>query len=288
MLAGAQIPWAAHLLIAVTACLPCGPVLAQDGPPSAARIVSLATPITEIVVGLGAAGSLVAVTSDAPEGTGPRHATRLSHPDTESILAARPTLVLALADPSLAPILAALRDRGVDTRTIEAATLAEIFAAYRAIATLVGRPGEGQSMVHDVSRRLAAVSASVLALPRRKAVLVLGREPLRAAGGPGIYTNLIEVAGAENVLEFRLDRPVAEISVSAIVEAAPDVVVDATGARDAGLGAGLEPPPAWRHASIPPIETTPLSSSALLRVARDIRRAFYPDHSGFALPGVKD
>jgi ABC-type hemin transport system substrate-binding protein len=149
--------WPALLLLLLLAACEARGAAAGGGP----RIVSLHDVTTELVVALGATDRLVGVeepvdVSDATTaalGRVPRVG------DLETILAARPTLVVGLhivaaRDPEL---VARLREAGVDTYFADPTTLDDVYAMIRAVGVRIGDGAAGDQL----ARRMMSEAAEV-------------------------------------------------------------------------------------------------------------------------------
>jgi len=188
--------WLAFLLLA--ACEARGS--AADG---GLRVVSLHDVTTELVVALGAVDRLVGVEDpvdiSAETATAVGRVRRVG--DLETILAARPTLVVGLhivaaRDPDL---VARLREAGVEVYLADPATLDDVYAMIRAVGTRIGAGTAGD----ELARRMMS-DAAALAPPqpqaRRTRVFVYDCcDPPFTAGGKTVLGDLIARAGGDNV-----------------------------------------------------------------------------------------
>jgi iron complex transport system substrate-binding protein len=188
--------WLVPLLLA--ACEARG-VAAGGGP----RIVSLHDVTTELVVALGAADRLVGV--EDPVDVSAEVATALGRVrrvgDLETILAARPTLVVGLRiiaakDPEL---VARLREAGVEVHLADPATLDDVYAMIRAVGARIGAGAAGDQL----ARRMMSEAAELVppeTRARRTRVFVYDCcDPPFTAGGKTVLGDLIARAGGENV-----------------------------------------------------------------------------------------
>ncbi len=202
-------------------------------PPS--RIVTLAPSITEIVLELGAGASLVGVSryDDAPQVARLPKVGGFLDPAPEAVLALRPDAVLAQPSPGNKGAVQRLADLGVPVLLLPLHSIEDIQASTRAVAKLLGEQARGEAAVARIDEGLAAVRQRTAELPKRRALVVYGWQPLVVAG-PGTFADaLLAAAGGENVAAAAGGAyPV--FSAEAAVAASPDVVLDASGAHDGG------------------------------------------------------
>ena len=168
--------------------------------PAVVRVVSLHDVTTELVVALGAADRLVGV--EAPVDVPPAVATALARiprvGDLESVLAARPTVVVGLQivaakDPVL---VARLREAGIDVWLGEPATLDDVYGLTRAVGGRIGAAAEADRLARTLALRAVASAPRA----RRPRVFVFDCcDPPFTAGGQTVMSDLIARAGGDNV-----------------------------------------------------------------------------------------
>jgi iron complex transport system substrate-binding protein len=187
------------LLIAVALAACSAPVqVAPDG----VRVVSLHDVTTELAVALGVGGRLVGVAEpvDVPGEVAAAIARVPRVGDLESVLAARPTVVLGLAvvaarDPEL---VARLRERGVAVHLGDPATLDDVFALTREVAARVGAGPAGIALADRLAVRVRDGERASPA--RRVRVFVYDCcDPPFTTGGRTVLNDLIQRAGGDNV-----------------------------------------------------------------------------------------
>lgn len=196
------------------------------------RIVALNGDITEIIFALGLGDQLVAVDAssnypaEANDVPNLGYQARLS---AESIMAHRPTLVIANKDAGPAAVLDQVRAAGVEVVIIPTEnTLATPVANIRTVASLVGAPERGEELAKELEAKIAAAAEQGQALPKQLRVmfLYLGSAQIQFAGGAGAPSNAMIVgagaidAGAEAGL-----RGYMPVTPEAMVAAQPDVII---------------------------------------------------------------
>lgn len=196
-------------------------------PARPARVVSLAPSVTDVVVALGMADRLVGVTrfDHDPEVKGVARIGGYLDPSVEAVVALRPDLVLWPADAGGMPAVARLTELGVPVLALPVVSVADVLASCRVIGRALGDPAAGERLAAGLEEAIARARRRAAALPARRVLLVVGREPLVVAG-PGSYPDeLLRVVGARNVVEGTVAWPVFPLERAVALD--PEVVVDA-------------------------------------------------------------
>jgi iron complex transport system substrate-binding protein len=255
------------------------------GPPpgkTPARVVSLAPSVTDTIVAMGLAGRLVGVTrfDTAPEVASLPRVGGFLDPSAEAVVALRPDLVVWVTDGSaLAPVsrIAAL---GVPVLAVPVIGVADVLAATRAIAAALGEPAAGEALAGRIDEAIRRARARAAALPRRRVLLLVGRQPLVVAG-PGSYPDeLLRIVGGTNVVQGTTAWPVFPIERAAALD--PEIVIDAA-VREHGTGeAGLDAIPAVRRGAIRRLATDDAlrPGPAMIRTLDELFSALHPEAAG--------
>ncbi len=264
-----------------------GPGAASDGirwlgrpaPANPRRVVTLAPSITDVVVALGHAGRIVGVTrfDTAPEVAGVPRVGGFLDPSAEAVVALRPDLVLWLTDGSALPPVRRIAELGVPVLAIPVISVADVIAATRAVAAALGDSAAGERVAAELEAAIRRARARSASLPRKRVLLLVGREPLVVAG-PGSYPDeLLRILGATNVVGGTVPWLVFPIEKAAAAN--PDLVIDAAvrehGSADGGLGAI----PAVRRGAIRRLETDDAlrPGPALVRALDALFEAIHPE-----------
>lgn len=200
------------------------------GPPAPARptrVVSLAPSLTDTVVALGLSDRLVGVTryDTAPEVKSLPRVGGFLDPSPEAVLGLRPDLVLWLADGGAYPPVRRIAELGVPVLALPVVGVPDVLRAARRVGAALGEPGAGDRLASEMEAAVRAAEERASALPRRRVLLVIGRDPLVVAG-PGSYPDaLLRIAGGTNVVTG--NRPWPIYSLERAVADDPDLVVDA-------------------------------------------------------------
>lgn len=196
------------------------------------RIVSLSPNLTEIISALGDLDKIVGVTlyTDSP----PR-AKELPkvggwiNPNYEAILALRPDLVILMKDQDTI-FGAQIRKLGLKTLVTDSNDSAsDIMKTIEYIGEILGKKTEAQRIVSDMQTTLDKIRRETAGAPRKKVLLVVGRNPgtledIYAIGRNNYINELIEIAGGSNAVEN--GRLSIKITKEAILTLDPDVIIE--------------------------------------------------------------
>jgi iron complex transport system substrate-binding protein len=191
------------------------------------RIVSLDPTLTEILFAIGAGDKLVGRSHwDA----WPPAAQRLPdlgpgiRPNVEAVLASRPDLVLLYASQDNRAAAARLRAAGVAT----AAFRVDQIDAFRRVTPILGRLSGDTALarltVDTVNRSLERVRSATAARPRVKVVIPAWDTPLVVIGGGSFVSQLVSIAGGENVYGSSPERS-PQVTLEDVVRRDPDVIL---------------------------------------------------------------
>ena len=194
------------------------------------RIVSLAPSNTEILFALGLGEKVVGVTEydDYPEEAKLKEKVGgFQTVDIEKVASLNPELVLATGGVQL-EVVEKLREIGLTVVVIDANSISEIQENILLIGRIAGSKREAESLVDSMWQRIEAVkdkSSSNLRRPR--VMYIVWGEPLMAAGPGAFASNLIELAGGENVFsDSAIDYP--KVSMESVIERDPEVIITNT------------------------------------------------------------
>jgi iron complex transport system substrate-binding protein len=252
------------------------------GPPPRAspqRVVSLAPSVTDTIVALGHAGQLVGVTrfDTAPEVAKLPRIGGFLDPSAEAVVALRPDLVIWLTDGSALAPVSRIAELGIPVLAVPIIGVADVVFATRAIARALGDSASGDRVAARIEGALERARARAAPLPRRRVLLLVGREPLVVAG-PGSYPDeLLAVVGGANVVRGTTAWPVFPVERAAALD--PDVVIDAA-VREHGTGEkGLDAIPAVRRGDIRRLSTDDAlrPGPAMIRTLDELFLAVHPE-----------
>ncbi len=203
---------------------------------AAQRIAVMAPAAAETLAQLGEAARIVAVGDFVDQPPGVRSLPRLGAydaPSPERLIELGVDLLLTTAGSAGASERSALAGLGIRVVALDTATFAGTLAAIAEIGRLVDRESAASELIDGIERRVGAVRTQATGLPRRRVLVVVGRDPLFVAG-PGSYLDeLITIAGGENLAGDAL-APFAMVSLEAMLERRPEVILESADNRLSG------------------------------------------------------
>jgi iron complex transport system substrate-binding protein len=248
-----------------------------------ARIVSLAPSVTETLFALGAGPRVVAVSDFCdypPEVLALPKIGSFVMPSVEAIIAQHPDVVIGAPSPGNHEAVLALRRLGIRVEAPDPEHLQGLPDAIRVIATAGGVPAAGERLVTEIERGMNAVRARVAALPPRRVLMAIGRDPLVAVGPGSFLGELLVEARAINVAPA---GPWPHVNVEYIVAQDPEVIIDSSMGTEQNAAAGF-----WeRLPSLAAVRTGRVHAFRSLRVLRpgprlpqafeDLARLIHPE-----------
>jgi cobalamin transport system substrate-binding protein len=195
------------------------------------RVVSLVPSVTEMLFAIGAGSRVVGVSSydrQPPEVTRIPRVGGLLNPDVERIFRLRPDFVVVYATQD--DVRAQLARAEISAFAYRNTDLAGVTRTMRQLGARLGVVAQADRAADDIERHLASIRARVAGRPRPRVLVVFSREPrtlrnIDAAGGTGFNHDMLEVAGAVNVLSD-VRRVATQITAEAILKLAPDAILD--------------------------------------------------------------
>ena len=263
----------------------------QDAP--ARRIVSLVPSVTEMLFAVGAGPQVVGVSSydDFPPETKalPRIGALLD-PDTERIFALRPDLVIVYG--SQTELEGQFARAGIRVYAYRHAGVDNVMQTIRDVASLAGRPADGERVVRELGSQLDAIRARVRGRPRPRTMLVIGREAgalrgVYVSAGIGFLHELLEIAGGNDAFGD-ITRESVQPSNETLIVRAPEVIVELRPGNQPGAEAVQRERAVWNLlASVPAVRNNRIhllygdyllsAGPRLGRAADTIARVLHPD-----------
>jgi len=206
--------------------------------PRPRRIVSTAPSITETLFALGLGDQVVGVSRycDYPPQVAklPKVGSYIK-PDLEAIARLAPDLVvIQIASLDLTNRLKALHIAFVE---VPHGSLDDVFTGIQIIATAAGVPNRSSSLIGQIRGSLQAIQAKARAMPSSRVIAIVNRRQgtltdLTAVGPDNYLNQILEIAGATNLLA-KPDLPhYPHISLETILREDPDVVLDLSSVQD--------------------------------------------------------
>jgi iron complex transport system substrate-binding protein len=121
-------------------------------------------------------------------------------PNTETIIAAKPDLVVTLWFEQQKSVAEALKRLGYRVLTLKIESIEELLTAIKDIGAATDTQNRADQLVEDIARRLNVLQSKVAPTNKVKVLWVVQAEPLRVAGRGTFLNELIELAGGENAI----------------------------------------------------------------------------------------
>jgi iron complex transport system substrate-binding protein len=194
------------------------------------RIVSLAPAATEILYDLGLEDRIAAVTDFCDYPAKAKNKPKIggfANPSLESIIAAKPDLVIMMEGGNPLETFNRLKKMGIKTYTFHAKRLRELPQGIRELGVVLG--------IQDIANRRAAEiemqfnkyakKAQQLAARRgsKKVIFVIQAAPLIAAGPGTVIDDALTLLGLQNIAADA-GAPYPKYSVEEVVKRSPDVI----------------------------------------------------------------
>lgn len=202
------------------------------GAEPARRIVSLNPSLTEVIVALGAGDALVGVdefsAKQEPAVAKLPRVGGLYDPSVEAVVALRPDLLVLVPSAQQRDFRTQIESLGVPVLALDPTSFDEVLGSIETLGARIGRPTEAKARVDAIRSARAEVEAAAASRPRPRTVLVLQREPLYVVGSGSFIDEMLRSAGADNVAA-RLPDPYPRAGLEWLVDAAPELILDASG-----------------------------------------------------------
>jgi iron complex transport system substrate-binding protein len=151
----------------------------------------------------------------------------------ERVASLSPDLVLAIREGNTRGPVTALAAAGIPVELVPGGSLDDVLAGIRSVGARIGKSAEAESLARALEERRAQVRRRVAGRPRPKAVLLVWPDPPQAAGGGTFLADVLEEAGAQNLLADRAGYPVVSAEWLATAPLELFVVPDSAGTREA-------------------------------------------------------
>jgi iron complex transport system substrate-binding protein len=206
--------------------------LSSGCPVGAARIVSLAPSITEILFELGLGDRVVGVTRYClypPEARTKPQLGGYYDANFEAVTAVRPDLVITLTEHQ--EVRTELAKLGLPSITVDHTTVQGILESVLRIGRACGCPEKAASLHSRIESRLREVGNRTQGGTRPRVLISVGRMAGDASNGritvcgrEGFFEELIGLAGGRNAFELEIAFPA--LSAEGVLETNPDVIID--------------------------------------------------------------
>jgi ABC-type Fe3+-hydroxamate transport system substrate-binding protein len=191
------------------------------------RIVSLNPATTEILFALGAGDRVVGRTHwDAwpPEALQVPDLGDGIRPSVETVIGARPDLVVLYATGDNKAAATALRAAGVDVISLRIDRIAEFERATSILGEQVGQQQRARTVIDSVRATLLRVRNATRTLERPTVFILSWETPLMTIGSGSFLTELVEIAGGQNVFGD-LEGPSPQVSFEEVLRRDPQYIL---------------------------------------------------------------
>ncbi|NBV42471.1 hypothetical protein EBR96_06865 [bacterium] len=169
----------------------------------AARIVSLAPAVTEIVCTLNAEDQLVGISNDCNYPASVLSRSRVGHflkPKIDAILALQPTIVIGVGQSDI-PAFSALRKAGIKVILFRSPQqLSDIYGIIEVVGQATHSEDRAKEVIHRLSTEVQAISSNRPKIPP-KVMVIVWHPPLTVAASNTFIGHMVEKSGGSNVIE---------------------------------------------------------------------------------------
>lgn len=196
------------------------------------RVLSLVPSATATLVALGARDRLVGRTEFDTLGVlaGLASVGKGLQPSMEVVVSMDPDLVILFAGQSDRVTASRLDDLGIPYLRVKPDGMADVRAMIAELGEIVDNPSGAASLVAGMDRSLARIRRAVEGLPRVRVAYVLGGNPPWVAGPESFISELLVLAGGENVFSD-LHALYGPVSPEEFLVRKPDLVLAPEGAE---------------------------------------------------------
>jgi iron complex transport system substrate-binding protein len=219
------------LVAALCGLLACRGLKTKEAAPRQ-QLISLSPGVTEIVYGVGAISSLVAVCQycDFPDEV--RKLPRVGdffNINLEAIAAIKPDLIILIEDQSIF-FKDKLEQMGLRVLVVKSRSVADIIESIRAIGRETGHQAEGERLAGEVQSRIQQRAQKTANLARPRVLCVIDHLPgalrdVYVAAAGSFLDELITASGGHNIAP-KDARGYSKIQQEAIARANPEVIID--------------------------------------------------------------
>lgn len=193
------------------------------------RIISTMPSITEILYELGLKDQIVGVTTNCnyPDDAKKKEKIGGLEVNIEKVLYLKPNLVVMLKDAQFRDVMKLNRFR-LPVFAVNTSSIRETMDAIIAIGDKTGKTREAQSIVSGMETKLSEiknrVSLKEIVRTRPKVLVIIGYNPIIAAGGGSFIDDVIKSAGAENICA-KVKETYPHISFENLIIEDPEYIV---------------------------------------------------------------
>jgi iron complex transport system substrate-binding protein len=202
------------------------------------RIVSLSPNLTEIVFALGLGDKVVGVSSDSDwpaEAKAKPKVGTFGQPNTETIIAARPDLVICETFPQQKEVAETLKRAGLNVLSLRVESIDELFSAIAQIGVAADCNEAAEQLAANVEEELGRIKSMSSSSEKVKVLWVIQTEPVRVAGINTFINEIIELAGGHNAIAPTIDQ-YPSIGTEEILRCGAEVIIQSAMGTEAIAG----------------------------------------------------
>ena len=208
-----------------------GQVLAGGCAAVPKRVVSMGPNLTETIFALGRGDHVVGVTDFCIYPPEVRNLPKVGgyiNPNLERLLALGPDLVIVRGKHEKVDRFC--RSKAIPILHVHMDTLSSIYEGIIQLGSVFRKVERAQMLCEGIRHQLKAVSRDVSQYPRQKVFISLGRAPgslanIYTAGGPSFMSEILKIAGGDNIFED-LKQSYPEVSKESLIRRAPEVIFE--------------------------------------------------------------
>ena len=194
------------------------------------RVASLVPAATDLILGMGAADHLVAVSNYDPAEIGHQRLPRVGDyqaTDWETLASLRPQVMIIQMDPSHLPggFTQNAANLGIQLVNVRLNTLEDLLEGSRQIGRAIGEPAKGEALSTRLRNRLESVRKKSAGRPPVKTLLMLDETGETLVGSHTFLDDLLQIAGGENVAAT-LNAPWPRPDHETVLTLKPEVVIE--------------------------------------------------------------
>ncbi len=204
---------------------------AHENETKARRIVSMAPNITETIFALGGGERLIAVTDFCiypPEAKELPRVGGYFNPNLERLTALHPDLVIVQGKHDKVDRFC--RKKGIPVLHVRMDSLSSIYDGILELGRVLNCTERAQKLCAAIRGDLEQIRKNVANRSRKKVFICLGRSPgsmasLYTAGGPSFVSEILQIAGGENIFAD-VTQPYPEASKESLIKRAPEIIIE--------------------------------------------------------------
>ena len=206
-------------------------VQAHENETKARRVVSMAPNITETIFALGCGKRLIAVTDFCifpPEAKELQRVGGYFNPNLERLTVLLPDLVIVQGKHEKVDRFC--RKKGIPILHVRMDSLSSIYDGILELGRVLNCTERAQKLCAAIRGELEQIREKTAGRSRKKVFVCLGRSPgsmasLYTAGGPSFVSEILQIAGGENIFAD-VTQPYPEASKESLIKRAPEIIIE--------------------------------------------------------------